>query len=178
MRGIQKLSIARLRLALATFVGLAGAAMLAGCAVTTPVAITSTDGSLGPGSSVRLVPFESDGSLRSAFGPAVLEAFAAHNVTVQSGTSAIADFGIGVRPADTGVANPEASSEEAIVWESLPSESRWYDECSAKRLRATLVILSSADSSILYRGVAESDVCEYSQADFRALADALVANAL
>lgn len=152
-------------------------AFLAGCTVATPPTISSTLGSLPNGGTVQLAPFESDGTLRGAFGEALEQTFSEHGIVVEEGSATIAEFAIAARNASGGVADPAASTPDAIVWESLPRDSHWTDECEAIRLRATLVLLNRADSTLAYRGVAESDVCAYSQADLRALADTLVADA-
>lgn len=154
------------------------AVALAGCAVATPAQITSTQGAMPTGVTVRMAASEADGSLRSAFAAALEQSLQAHGVTIETGGAMIAEFGIGARDASAGVANPAVSTPDNIVWESLPRESQWYDECEAIRLRATLVLLDRAEGTLAYRGVAESDVCSYSQADLRQLADVLVADAL
>ena len=154
------------------------ASAMAGCAVTTPASITSTEGAMPAGSSVRMAASAPDGSLRTAFATALEQSLQTHGVVLDADGGMIAEFGIAARSAQTALANPDASTPEAIVWESLPAESHWYDECAVIRLRATLVLLDREAGTISYRGVAESDVCAYSQADLQQLANLLVADAL
>lgn len=150
---------------------------LSGCAVTTPASIVSTDGELSQSAAIEMAPFEADGSLRAIFGAALRESLGNRAVAAGEPAPMIAEFAISARNAEGGIADPAGSTPSAIVWESLPDKSRWYDECEAIRLRATLVVLNRTDGSIAYRGVAESNVCEYNQADLRALADTLLADA-
>ena len=152
-------------------------AALSACAVTAPVEITTTSGVLPPSSSVELAEFPTDESLRGRFGAALAEAMAEAAVRVDDGSPVIAEFAIAERSASTGTADPEASTPEAIVWSSEPRDSNWLDECEARRLSGTLVLLSRDDGSLLYRGVAEATDCAFDETHFDAMAQALVSDA-
>ena len=151
--------------------------VLAACSVVTPASITSTTGQLPQGQSVQLAPFEQDGSLRAAFGQALVDAMAAQSIERLDGAPVIAEFAIGARDASAGLADPAASSDAAVVWESLPRDQSRFDNCEAQRLRATLVLLDRAGGEILYRGVGESDACAFGDQELVQLADTLIADA-
>lgn len=152
-------------------------AVLAACAVTTPVDVTATLGALPGATSVEVAPFSDDDSMRDRFGTALTDAFADANVRVATDSPVIAEFAIAERSATSGVADPEASSDEAIVWSSEPRDNDLLDKCVARRMRGTLVLLSRTDGSLLYRGVAESTDCDFEDSHFAAMANALVADA-
>ena len=153
------------------------AALLAGCAVKTPVAITSTTGTVADAGQVTLAEAESDGTLRATFASALSDAFARHEVTLGEDSPLIADFALSERDAETGLVDPASSTEDAIVWTSRNRNRHLFDGCTARRLRATLVLLRRDGGEIAYRGVAETDLCESSEAMVEALADALVRDA-
>ncbi|MGB3167482.1 MAG: hypothetical protein WBA68_11980 [Alteraurantiacibacter sp.] len=153
------------------------AVLLAGCAVNTPVAITSTTGAVGENGQVMLAEAEDGGTPRAIFASALSEAFTRHGVPLGNKAPLLADFALSERDAETGLVDPESSTEDAIVWTSRNRNRRLFDGCTARRLRATLVLLRRDDGEIAYRGVAETDLCESGEADIRALADALVRDA-
>lgn len=156
---------------------LALAAPLAACVVTTPVDITSTSGRLQPGNTIFLAPFEADGSQREVLGNALRSAFANSGLNEASDGTLVAEFAIAERSASLGEADPDASSEEEIVWTSANRRGRLLDACDARNLRATLVLLNRADGTLAYRGVAESVDCEFGASQIGEMADALVADA-
>lgn len=166
--------------AISTFAATLGLALgLASCAITTPVAIASTTGALPAGHAIELAPAETSHSTRARFATALEEAFRTHSVAIADGAPAIADFAFSSHDATSGVADPARQTAEGeIPWESHPRKRSPFDKCSAQRLRATLLLLSREDGSILYRGVGEADVCELGDEQVSALAEALVSDAL
>jgi len=152
-------------------------ALLAGCSVTTPASVVSTTGQLPQGNPVQLAPYETDGTLRGEFGQQLENALIAQSIEVTGEAPVIAAFAIAMRDARSGVADPAASSADAIVWESRPRPGSMFDSCDAQRLRATLVLLERAGGEILYRGAGESTRCDHTETDLAELANALVADA-
>ena len=150
---------------------------LTACAVTVPVNVTTTTGALPAGSSVELANYDRNESMRAHFGDALSEAFSSADIGLRGDGPVIAEFAIASRAADSGLADPETSTPENIVWRSQPRNPDWLDECNAMRMRATLVLLSREDGSLLYRGVAEAIDCDFSDAQYDAMADALVNDA-
>jgi|GEM_PF-1832599 len=153
------------------------ATVLGACSVVTPATITSTTGNLPQGQSVRLAPFSEDGSLRAAFGQRLAEAMAAQSIQLEDGAPVIAEFAIGARDASSGLADPDATAGNTIAWESQPRDQARFDECEARRLRATLILLDRAEGNILYRGVGESDMCALGDQELVDLANILIADA-
>ena len=152
----------------------ASAAALSACTVSIPVEVTATQGALPASSVIELASYPTDESLRSQFGSALEAAFASHNVRLSSDGAVIAEFAVAERSATSGTADPAASTEENIVWSSEPRESHWWDQCEARRLRGTLVLLNRADGSLLYRGTAEAIDCDFGVDHLNAMAQALV----
>lgn len=126
---------------------------------------------------MQMAPFESDGSLRGNFGAALAEALAARSITTAQGAPIIAEFAIAVREAEAGIADPAGSTNDSIDWESRPRPRDWFDTCNATRLRATLLLLDRTEGTIRYRGVAETDDCNYDEVHLAELAEALVSDA-
>ena len=163
------------------FPALLAASLLSACAVSTPVSIASTSGQLPPQAAVQVAPVEEDNSLRATFATALKNALASQIASLGSASNStapvIAEFAIAMRDAKTGVADPAESDAAAIAWESRPRNHHIFDNCSAQRLRATLVLLNREDGQMLYRGVGEADACNYSNAQMAELARALVTDA-
>ncbi len=115
--------------------------------------------------------------MRGAFGKALTEAFRENDVQVSGDGQLIADFALAERNAQSGVADPAASSSENVIWTSQPRDRGLLDRCDARRVRATLVILDRASGEVTYRGVAEASDCAIDDEHITALARALVADA-
>ncbi len=153
------------------------APLLVGCTVTQPTSIISTTGQIPQGNAVQLPSIETDGSLRATFGRALDAAMAAQSIEITDDASVVAAYAVAVREARTGVADPAASTEEEVIWESQPRPGGIFDICDAQRLRGTLVLLDRASGEVVYRGVGESTSCEFDEAELVTLAEVLVADA-
>lgn len=150
---------------------------LSACAVGAPPSIVASDGSLSE-RSVQLAPLEDNRGQRAEFAAAIERALGAHSVQLAHDAPLIAEFAIAERSATAGEADPEASSNETIVWTSEPRDHEFLDQCDARRLRATLVLIDGRDGSLAYRGVAEATDCEFDSAYLDQMATALVGDAL
>ncbi len=126
---------------------------------------------------MQIAPFEADGSLRAEFAGALADALSADSVIMTATAPIIVEFAISARDADAGIADPASSAADNIAWESRPRPRSRFDDCRAIRLRATLLLLDRAEGTIRYRGVAEKDVCDYTEPDLAELAAALVSDA-
>ena len=153
---------------------------LAACAVSSPLAISSTGEGAARGLSVTIEQPESASGLRGQFADALSAAFASQSVAVAKDSQLIADFSVSQAPAAAGVLSgkgdkPEIAPED---WIAQPREKRRFDECEAQRLRATLVLYDRTTSTMVYRGTGSATECDFSEADFAAMADSLVKDAL
>lgn len=153
----------------------AGYGALAGCAVYQPASIQSPTTAALVVSSVEMPEVEQDGSLRSQWSSALEQSLRAQSINVQDGAPYIADFALAVREADTGIAETTSKADQ-INWQSAPREGRFLDECSAKKLRGTLVLFDRTNGAITYRGESESDDCKFDRAALDAMASQLVAD--
>ncbi|MGB3469536.1 MAG: hypothetical protein WBA51_01785 [Erythrobacter sp.] len=161
-------------------------ALLASCAVATPLAITSTGPGIARGSSVAMTMPEQSQSERGRFSNALGKAMMARNVEVSEvepdkKAELLADFSVSITDASSGVLNGKgqyAEGEAEQDWITPPRRDRRFDKCEAKRLRATLVLFDANTGKMVYRGSGEATDCEFDDADLAALADRLVEDAL
>lgn len=154
---------------------------LAGCAVYQPASVQSQPAAKIVISAVEFPapePTADHGdNLRSRWAAALGQSFRAKSVTVHSGAPYIADFALSVRDAKSGVADA-ASTAEHIDWQSPPRSSRFLDECSAKKLRGTLVVFDRASGKIVYRGESESEDCNFDRSALETMAVQIVSDLL
>lgn len=161
--------------------GLALAFGLSACAVSTPLAITSTGQGLGSTSSVSLDSQEQPSSDRSRFGAALRSAFESRSIGFSADAPVLADFSVSQGDASAGVLagkGEDTEDPDQRDWIATPRRSRSFDKCEAQRLRATLVLYDRASGAIIYRGSGEATECDFGQAEMAAMADGLVADAL
>ncbi len=153
---------------------------LAACAVATPVAVESTAPGYGSFSSVALQQAESGQTQRMAFADTLRRKFGDHAIVINADAPLLADYAISLRNSETGLAEPSdgAASAQGIDWHSAPRKGRLFDKCEAVRLRATLVLLSKTEGSVVYRGHGETNACNASESDFDRLAATLVDDAM
>ncbi len=150
---------------------------LTACSVVTPASITSTTGQLPQGQPLQLAPFPQDESLRGKFGQVLAEHMAAQSIILADDAPLIAEFAIGARGASAGLADPSTSTQDDVVWESPPRGRGKFDNCDARRLRATLILLNRAEGTVRYRGTAESNICDYGDQELADLAAVLINDA-
>ncbi len=153
---------------------------LASCAVTEPLAITSTGSGngLARGSSVVLGAPDDLSSERGRFAGALAKAMMARSVRIADDGALLADFSIARADASGGVMNgPGNSAASEQDWIASPRRDRRFDKCEAERLRATLVLYDRAGGAIVYRGSGNATQCGFADADITALAQGLVDDA-
>lgn len=160
----------------ANVAALCSAALLSACAVHSPPAIHASTGAAQGVSSVEFVSDASDAGLRKQFGEALAASFQAHGFSSEKGAASVADYSIGLRPASTSLDGHNAN--DAAQVRSASRGKVWTDRCEAQRLRATLVVYRRSDGSPAYRGEAESQDCDISDATVNALAELLVQDML
>jgi len=167
------------------------AAMLASCAVAKPLAITSAGPGIARGSTVAITMPEQRLSERGRFSDALSKAMMARNVQVSEAPPSgverdkkaqlLADFSVSTTDASSGVLKGEgryAEGEAEQDWITPPRRDRRFDECEAKRLRATLVLFDASTGEMVYRGSGEATDCEFDDAELTTLAGQLVEDAL
>lgn len=162
---------------------MASSALLASCAVATPVAIQSSGPALSGDHAVELVVADELSPLHGQFASALAEAFARHDVDTGQGAPLIADFALSVSFAEAGVVAQNSAdeaapaSEQDIDWTAKPRSRRLFDKCDAQRARATLFIVDRTSGETVYRGEAEKIDCEIGKGAVSELAASLVDDA-
>ncbi|MCB2083963.1 MAG: hypothetical protein KDD90_07930 [Sphingomonadaceae bacterium] len=160
---------------------LAGAVLsLGACAVTSPIDVTSAGPGVASIDAIRLQSAASEEAQRAAFEAALHRALANSSIRLDKDAPYLGDFAIALRDARTGLAEPQDTTGESgqVDWASDPRKRRLFDGCKAKRIRATLVILSRESGAIVYRGEGEADACGFTEKDYDRLAARLVEDAL
>ena len=157
-------------------------AALAGCAVTAPLTLDSTGRVDGQSPKVAITVSTDDASpTRTAFGTALVKAFGVNSFAVDPKAGLLADFALSIGAASDGVLSGDAKSSEIENnpdWIATPRKSKRLDECDAKRMRGTLVLIDRATSAQVYRGTAEQIDCEFSDRDITIMASTLVNDAI
>ena len=162
------------------------------CAVSSPIALTSTGEGLPTRApvtlapvtlaSVTLAPADSPtNSLNARFASAVEQAMADSAIAIAADARFIADLSVGQMPASAGIVQGEGAGNggnEETDWLVRPREKRRFDKCDAQVLRATLVIYDRTTGSVAYRGSGQATECDFADADLAQMARALVADAL
>lgn len=152
--------------------------LVTGCAIDKELRLDRQGPGLAPGAAVaiRTEPPESEPSAR--FAAALARAFAARGHAVSGTAPVTAVFGFTQRPRAIGTADGSPSGRDdaqaAVAWISAPASKRTFQACEGERIRATLALFSREDRTLIYRGTAESDGCDFTTADVDALAKALV----
>lgn len=161
-------------------IALAVPALLSGCAVATPISVTSIGQGADQSQPLLLASDDTDTGLRAEFRAALAQALADHGFTQADTASQLADFSVSVRAADGGLTTKEgeAKSADQVNWTAEPKNSDWLDKCEPQRIRATLVIYDRANGDVRYRGEGEAIDCRFDAPFIRALADRLVRDAL
>ncbi|KLI62811.1 hypothetical protein [Aurantiacibacter marinus] len=111
------------------------------------------------------------------FGQILAEKLPGHSILLTDTAPVIAEFAISARDAGGGLADPAASTGDTVAWESRPRNRGRFDNCEAQRLRATLLLVSRVDGSVVYRGVGESETCAAGGQEMADLADILISDA-
>lgn len=159
----------------------AAALVLTACAVSTPLTIDSTIERTGmrDATIALAMPDPAEPSIRRDFALALATALANQNVPVSDAGDLLADFAIANGSAAVGVQltpDRDAGDTAETRWISAPRTRERFDECDARVLRGTLVLINRADGAMAYRGKAAMTECEFGTADVDALAQALVAD--
>lgn len=157
------------------------ALLVAACAVSSPLEITSTGPGLDRGQSVALSLPEDTESLRGRFAAALAQALEAEAVRIAPDAPILADFSVAQSVATAGVIRGEGQpieGNEGQDWYAEPRKERTFDKCEAQRLRATFVLYDKATGELAYRGSGVAIECDFDAEALREFADGLVANAL
>ena len=153
------------------------AMVLSGCSVSSPLSIESS-ASTSPAtmSAVAMqMPEEDAPAVTKTFASALANALASHNFNVGEDGRLLADYAISNGTAELGVQDKAAPGSEP-AWISVPRPSKTFDECDARKLRGTLMMLDSADGSVVYHGRAEMTECDFGEEEIGAVAEALAAD--
>lgn len=159
----------------------AAALALTACAVSTPLTVESTVEPTGTRDvAIALsMPDQAEPAIRREFASALSDALANQNVSMSDAGNLLADFAIANGSAAVGVQltpDREAGDTAETRWISAPRARERFDECDARVLRGTLVLINRMDGAMVYRGKAAMTECEFGTADVDALAQALVAD--
>lgn len=153
------------------------ALVVSACTVTTPAAITSTQGVARALTSVQLLSEQDETGLRSQFANEITQSFGSRGVTLNQSAPFVADFAVSQRPAELGLQAISESSEEGQAPKS-DFKSRWYDKCKPSRVSASLVIYSRASGTVQAKSSGEFLTCPGDLSQLNDLAQILVDRAL
>lgn len=162
---------------------LAGCAqLLSACAVSTPLTITSVgDESAQRPAQIAIAMPDDDLSLKARFAGALAQAFDRQGISVADEGVLVADYAVSIGSAEMGLrggapGTGNETSEDDDGWIAISREPRRFDQCEAQMMRGTLLLLDRTDGSLAYRGQGMAIECDFDDADWRALADQLVAD--
>lgn len=156
------------------------AAGLSACSVSSPLTIASSGAALAETRAIAIEEADRAYTTRSQFADALSAAFAQRAIAADPEARTLADFSLAMRDAEQGVLRGNGSEGEDAEqdWIAAPRKARRFDECEAKQLRGTLVLLDRATGKVIYRGSGEATECQFGEAQIAALAERLVADAL
>ncbi|WP_379548202.1 hypothetical protein ACFCW2_03445 [Qipengyuania sp. DSG2-2] len=157
------------------------ASALSACAVSQPVSIQSiadVEAAAKPSSVFLIVTEKPDSSRR--FGEALVSAFGAAGLDRSDDAALVGDYGLALAPASTAITEKprEAAGPSSVRTVAVPVKSSPLDKCAPQRMKATLSLLDRTSGTIRYRGEGTVVDCAFTEADERAMADALVADAM
>ncbi len=162
-------------------IGLTLASGLSACAVSQPVSIQSMAApeQAAKPSSVFLIVTEKPESSRR-FGEALVSAFGAAGLERSDDAALVGDYGLALAPASTAITEKPRGSTDGVTVRTvaIPVDSSPFDKCAPQRMKATLSLLDRTSGVIRYRGEGTAVDCAFSEAHERAMADALVADAM
>lgn len=158
------------------------AAGLSACSVSSPLTIASSGAALAETRAIAIEAADGADTTRSQFADALAAAFAQRAIAADPEARTLADFSLAMRDAEQGVLRGNGNGSEGEDaeqdWIAAPRKARRFDECEAKQLRGTLVLLDRATGKVIYRGSGEATECQFGEAQIAALAERLVADAL
>jgi len=160
------------------------AAGLSACSVSSPLTIASSGAALAETRAIAIEEADEADTTRSQFADALASAFAQRAIAADPEARTLADFSLAMRDAEQGVLRGNGSEganegEDAEQdWIAAPRKARRFDECEAKQLRGTLVLLDRVTGTVVYRGSGEATECQFGEAQIADLAERLVADAL
>lgn len=154
-------------------------ALAASCAINDPLALDRA-GSPRSLASIELVASEDSGEMQSAFRNAVITEFERRGIAISEGAEAVVDLSISFRSAEIAILPGEDGKmgEGSYNLRSDAREGRWFENCDAARLRATLAVFDRSSGSLDYRASAQSDHCEGENLPITQLAELLVADVM
>lgn len=161
--------------------GLALISALPACGVHRPLALDSVAApdDLTRVQAVHLVVADKpDASHR--FGNALANAFARKKVSRSNDAPFLVDYGLAQSAASTEIREKPRGETDGAPARSvaIARKSSPFDKCAAQRMRATLSLIDRASGAIRYRGEATIVDCAFTEDDERAMANALVADAM
>lgn len=153
-------------------------AALCGCSVATPFAVQSSGSGVPAPVAVALSGTPEANSDQARLAQALQRAFAERTIAVSADGALLADYAVSLSDAEGGqTTSLSATDEAAVQWQARPRQSRLFDRCNARRMRATLVLLDRATGELVYRGEGEAVDCDFPDSAFDGVAQALVADA-
>lgn len=151
--------------------------LLAGCAISKDLRLDRQGPGLPAMASVSIGTHPADNEQAARFAASLAGAFAERGHAVSDEARVTALFGFTRRERSIGTADGSPvgdAGKSETDWISAPARKRSFQSCKGERLRATLALYSRDEKTLIYRGVAEVDGCDFTNADIDGLALALV----
>lgn len=153
----------------------AASVILSGCSLAGNPSLEGYGPGLSKTDSVSLHS-SGNGSYHTAYKEALEQSFRGRGFSIATDGRYVADFAISARASNSAIAVVKDTDQE-VAYVSAARKRKFLQECDGERLRATLIVFDRSDSSVAFRGMRESDVCEVTETAVSVMADELVASA-
>jgi len=153
---------------------------LIGCAVTSPPAITASNGgAVSPISNINLLKPEDDQTQPGLLHAALVQEFARRNVEVSSDADIVAEMSYSSGPSSMGLYTSQSGKPDSEAEQVAETrQSRWYDACKTVRVRASLALFDRGSGELKGTSSAQSTLCADATPNHVEIAKILIGDAL